>query len=80
MNKHNRNHRKLEVEALEDRFMPSSTLTSASLIQSVPQNFQTVSSQTITLSSETVTPVRSYDWVSGLRRNHNETLVRDDER
>ncbi len=67
--------RKLKVENLEDRCLTASLATTA--LGPTTSSFQTAYELSGQTSGLTPTPalVRSYDWVSGLTRNHNETLV-----
>ncbi len=70
--------RKLKVESLEDRCLTASlggAMAFAPAMSSL-QAYELAGPQTPSLTP-TVALVRSYDWVSGLTRNHNETLVRD---
>ncbi len=68
--------RKLRVENLEDRCLTASL--AATPLAPPATSFQTTYEVSGQPPSLTQTPalVRSYELVSGLRMNHNETLVR----
>ncbi len=73
-----RTHRKLKVESLEDRCLTASLGTTAftPTVNSLQTAYELSGSQTPSLTP-TDALVRSHDWVSGMRFNHNETLVRN---
>ncbi len=70
--------RKLKIESLEDRCLTASLGGATAFAPAVSsfQAYELAGPQTPSLTP-TVALVRSYDWVSGIRLNHNETLVRD---
>jgi putative extracellular protein len=72
-----RTHRKLKVESLEDRCLTASLGTPAFVptVNSVQPGYELSGSQTPSLTP-TDALVRGHDRVSGMRFNHNETLVR----
>jgi hypothetical protein len=74
--------RKLELEALEDRLLATTGLTSLTAPVTPLSSSATTYSLTSPLNGWSLVPndltlVRSFDWVSGVRINHNQTLVRD---
>src|SRR5262249_40306622 len=78
--------RKLTLEALEDRSLMAAGLTPVP-VSVAPAATHAPAQETIVSPLRTIvlapagqaglTAARSYDWVSGLRINHNQTLVRD---
>ncbi len=80
MNTQNRNHRKLEIETLEGRSLPSSFSLSSTVMAYQPQTNALKSTLQVQDLSGKVTCrviVDTSSWYEGLRPNHSETLVRE---
>ena len=68
--------RKLQVESLEDRCAPAALTFQAALPTLNSREVSYGPAAVKSMDTQTLTLVRSLDWVSGLRPNHNETMIR----